>query len=100
MSLPSGPLFTYLGIDFEFPSCDVISNPVAMVTWKRIYHQLPTRVIQKQNVLRINDIQVSDEGLYTCTAKNYLGLYKPNSTCNHGHRFGEIWRLFDATSKV
>ena len=69
-------VFAPQGINFEFPICRVRSNPLADVTWKRIFWKFPKlRSIVNGSSLKISNIQFRDEGFYICEAQNFLGKF-------------------------
>lgn len=65
------------GHDLSLP-CVVKSNPPAKITWRK-NGQPPTRLMGKKVVFKrgklvMNEVMVYDEGNYTCTATNSLGV--------------------------
>lgn len=69
-------LYTYIGADFVFPKCSVISNPPARTSWERGYGTMSSeRFTLKNGSLEIKQVHISDEGFYVMTTKNYLGMY-------------------------
>ena len=69
-------VFAPQGINFQFPLCQVRSNPPAKVTWKRVFWNLPKeRSHVNGSSLKISNVQFSDEGFYICEAQNIFGKY-------------------------
>jgi len=66
-------LFAYIGSTFTFPSCNAVSNPPAVISWKRDIGKMnKSRFSVLDNAVKIFKVHVSDEGFYTCTATNFL----------------------------
>ncbi|XP_045130066.1 basement membrane-specific heparan sulfate proteoglycan core protein-like isoform X13 [Portunus trituberculatus] len=53
--------------------CSVSGDPPPIVTWNKAYEEQSSRVSVENNILRITNAQVSDRGMYVCTAKNEGG---------------------------
>jgi len=70
--------FTYSGLSFTFPACKADANPPALIVWKRDNGQIMdgSRFTISNNAIGISQVQLSDGGLYTCTATNALGTDK------------------------
>jgi len=67
-------LFAYIGSVFTFPICQVVSNPPAVVSWKRGYGKMSkSRFNVSGHTFTILKVKIKDEGFYICTATNYLG---------------------------
>ena len=56
--------------------CEVEGNPQPKVTWLRANFSLlaDKRVVQSAGGLVINDVMLIDDGIYTCEARNILGV--------------------------
>ena len=62
--------------------CEVKGNPVPQVTWLKENFSLPAdrRIMQSRGGLMIRDVTSQDGGLYTCRAKNILGVVTSSGT--------------------
>ncbi|CAH3184247.1 unnamed protein product [Porites evermanni] len=62
--------------------CEVKGNPVPQVTWLKENSSLPAdkRIMQSRGGLMIRDVTSQDGGVYTCRAKNILGVVTSSST--------------------
>ena len=62
--------------------CEVKGNPVPQVTWLRENSSLPAdrRIMQSRGGLMIRDVTSQDGGVYTCRAKNILGVMTSSAT--------------------
>ena len=62
--------------------CEVKGNPVPQVTWLKENSSLPTdrRIMQSRGGLMIRDVTSQDGGVYTCRAKNILGVVTSSAT--------------------
>ena len=62
--------------------CGVKGNPVPQVTWLKKNFSLPSdkRIMQSQGDLVIRDVTSQDGGVYTCRAKNILGVVTSSAT--------------------
>ena len=62
--------------------CEVKGNPVPQVTWLKENSSLPgdKRIMQSRGGLVIRDAMSQDGGVYTCRAKNILGVVTSSVT--------------------
>ena len=62
--------------------CEVKGNPVSQVTWLKENSSLPSdkRIMQSRGGLVIRDVTSQDGGVYTCRAKNILGVVTSSAT--------------------
>ena len=62
--------------------CKVKGNPTPQVTWMKQNSSLPLdkRIIQSRGGLMIRDVTSQDEGVYTCRARNILGVMTSSAT--------------------
>ena len=62
--------------------CEVKGNPVSQVTWLKENSSLPAdkRIMQSIGGLVIRDVMSQDGGVYTCRAKNILGVVTSSAT--------------------
>ncbi|PFX14034.1 Peroxidasin [Stylophora pistillata] len=62
--------------------CLVEGNPEPMVKWLKQNSSLPKekRIVQSRGDLLIMDVTSRDNGMYTCVAKNILGVMKASAT--------------------
>ena len=68
-------VFAPQGIYFQFPICRVRSNPIAKVTWKRVFKPMTSKRFSiRGNSLNISNVQFEDEDYYVCEAENFLGI--------------------------
>jgi len=52
----------------------VTGHPTPVVTWSKLFGQLPQRRVQSNNsIVRLLDVRKSDSDSYLCTATNLLG---------------------------
>ena len=56
--------------------CEVKGNPIPQVTWLKDNSRLTAdkRIVQTRNGLMIRDVTSHDRGVYTCKARNILGV--------------------------
>ena len=74
VSLQPGPKFVTVGSDVTLPTCQVIGQPVPVVTWRKSIGQLPQgRTHYNNSVLQISDVRKTDSDWYFCSAVNLLG---------------------------
>ena len=62
--------------------CGVKGNPVPQVTWLKQNSSLPAdkRIVQSRGGLIISDVTSQDGGMYTCVARNFLGVMTSSAT--------------------
>lgn len=74
ISLPAGPLLAESGKDVKLPQCQVIGYPPPVVSWTKLFGQLPggRTTVQGHN-LTITKADKKDSGTYICTASNAMG---------------------------
>ena len=62
--------------------CKVKGNPTPQVTWMKQNFSLPLdkRITQSRGGLMIRDVTSQDEGVYTCRARNILGVMTSSAT--------------------
>ncbi|CAH3046810.1 unnamed protein product, partial [Porites evermanni] len=62
--------------------CEVKGNPIPQVTWLKVNSRLTTdkRIVQTRNGLMIRDVTSQDGGVYTCKARNILGVVTSSAT--------------------
>ena len=62
--------------------CGVKGNPTPQVTWMKQNSSLPfdKRIIQSRGGLMIRDVTSQDGGVYTCRARNILGVMTSSAT--------------------
>ena len=62
--------------------CEVKGNPVPLVTWLKENSSLPAdkRITQSRGGLVIRDVISQDGGVYSCRAKNILGVVTSSAT--------------------
>ena len=62
--------------------CGVKGNPVPQVTWLKENSSLPSdkRIMQSRGDLVIRDMTSQDGGVYTCRARNILGVVTSSAT--------------------
>ena len=62
--------------------CKVKGNPTPQVTWIKQNSSLPLdkRIIQSRGGLMIRDVTSQDGGVYTCRARNILGVKTSSAT--------------------
>ena len=62
--------------------CDVKGNPTPQVTWLKQNSSLPDdkRIVQSRDALMIKDVMSQDGGMYTCKARNILGMMTSSAT--------------------
>ena len=62
--------------------CEVKGNPKPQVTWLKQNSSLPLdrRIIQSSGGLMITDVTSQDGGMYTCVARNILGVKTSSAT--------------------
>ncbi|XP_022787964.1 hemicentin-1-like [Stylophora pistillata] len=74
ISLPAGPLLAESGKDVKLPQCQVIGYPPPVVSWTKLFGQLPGgRTIVQGHTLTITKADKKDSGTYICTASNAMG---------------------------
>ena len=62
--------------------CEVKGNPVSQITWLKENPGLPAdkRIRQSRGGLMIRDVTSQDGGVYTCRARNILGVVSSSAT--------------------
>ena len=62
--------------------CEVKGNPAPQVMWLKQNSTLPVdkRIVQSGGVLMITDVTSQDGGVYTCKARNILGVMTLSAT--------------------
>ena len=62
--------------------CEVKGNPTPQVTWLKENSRLPAdkRIVQTRGGLMIRDVTSQDGGVYTCKARNILGVVTSSAT--------------------
>ncbi|XP_065654064.1 uncharacterized protein LOC136080802 isoform X4 [Hydra vulgaris] len=75
VSFSSSIFYVDLASNVTFPTCNVLSNPPAKVTWRKGFGEIQKSrsVVSENGNFIITDVQVEDDGFYVCTAENYLG---------------------------
>ena len=74
ISLPAGPIYAESGKDVKLPLCQVIGYPPAVVSWSKLFDQIPGgRATVKGHTLTISKTDKKDSGTYICTASNAIG---------------------------
>jgi len=74
ISLPTGPIYAESGQDVKLPKCRVIGYPPPVVSWTKLFDQLPSeRATVQGHTLTITTTDKKDAGTYICTATNALG---------------------------
>ncbi|PFX27218.1 angiopoietin-related protein 7-like [Stylophora pistillata] len=74
ISLPAGPIYAESGKDVKLPQCQVIGYPPPVVSWTKLFDQLPRgRATVQGNILTISNADKKDSGTYICTASNAMG---------------------------
>ena len=74
ISLPAGPIYAESGKDVKLPLCQVIGYPPAVVSWSKLFDQIPGgRATVKGHTLTISKTDKKDSGAYICTASNAMG---------------------------
>ncbi|KAL9972069.1 hypothetical protein ACROYT_G018308 [Oculina patagonica] len=74
ISLPAGPIYAESGKDVKLPKCQVIGYPPPVVSWTKLFDQLPSgRATVQGQTLTITKTDKKDAGTYICTATNVMG---------------------------
>ena len=62
--------------------CKVRGNPKPQISWLKQNASLPAskRIVQSRGTLMIRDVTSQDGGMYTCQAKNLLGVVTSSAT--------------------
>ena len=62
--------------------CEVKGNPIPQVTWLKENSRLTAdkRIVQTRGGLMIRDVTSQDGGVYTCKARNILGVVTSSAT--------------------
>ena len=82
-SIVSSPVPTVVNkIDVASFQCKVRGNPKPQTTWLKQNSSLPAnkRIVQSRGTLMIRDVTSQDGGMYTCQAKNLLGVVTSSAT--------------------
>ncbi|XP_046397627.1 basement membrane-specific heparan sulfate proteoglycan core protein-like isoform X3 [Ischnura elegans] len=56
--------------------CDVSGDPNAVVSWSKAGEEFASNIQTRANLLRVNNVNPRNGGVYTCTAKTSAGVYK------------------------
>ncbi|KAL9972083.1 hypothetical protein ACROYT_G018324 [Oculina patagonica] len=74
ISLSAGPIYAESGKDVKLPKCRVIGYPPPVVSWTKLFDQLPSgRATVQGQTLTITKTDKKDAGTYICTATNAMG---------------------------
>ena len=74
ISLPAGPIYAESGKGVKLPKCRVIGYPPPVVSWTKLFDQLPSgRATVQGQTLTITKTDKKDAGTYICTATNAMG---------------------------
>ncbi|KAL9972074.1 hypothetical protein ACROYT_G018314 [Oculina patagonica] len=74
ISLPAGPIYAESGKDVKLPKCWVIGYPPPVLSWTKLFDQLPSgRATVQGQTLTITKTDKKDAGTYICTATNVMG---------------------------
>ncbi|XP_078371581.1 angiopoietin-related protein 7-like [Oculina patagonica] len=74
ISLPAGPIYAESGKDVKLPKCQVIGYPPPVISWTKLFDQLPSgRATVQVQTLTITKTDKKDAGTYICTATNAMG---------------------------
>ena len=82
-SIVSPPTSTVVNeTDVASFQCKVRGNPKPKITWLKQNASLPAskRIVQSRGTLMIRDVTSQDGGMYTCQAKNILGVVQSSVT--------------------
>ena len=62
--------------------CEIKGNPIPQVTWLKEHSRLiaDKRIVRTRNGLIIRDVTSQDGGVYTCKARNILGVVTSSAT--------------------
>ncbi|KAJ7388497.1 G2F domain, partial [Desmophyllum pertusum] len=67
ITLPAGPIYTESGKDVKLPKCWVIGYPPPVVSWTKLFDQLPGgRATVQGHTLTITKTDKKDAGTYIC----------------------------------
>ena len=68
--------------DIASLQCEVKGNPTPQVTWLKQNSSIPLdkRIVQSRGGLMIQDVKSQDGGVYTCRARNILGVLTASGT--------------------
>ena len=68
--------------DAAWFQCKVRGNPMPQITWLKRNSSIPTnkRIVHSRDTLMIRDVTSQDGGMYTCQAKNILGVVTSAAT--------------------
>ena len=73
--LARGPIYVKEGDNVTLPQCHVIGHPSPIVTWRRLYRDIPRqRVRVTQGSVTILSTVKGDGGTFVCEASNLLGI--------------------------
>jgi len=74
ISLLPGPIYAESGKNVQLPKCRVIGYPAPVVSWTKLFDQLPTgRATVEGHTSTIAKTDKKDAGTYICTASNAIG---------------------------
>ena len=74
VSIHPRPLYVIEGSNGTLPTCHVTGHPTPVVTWRKLFGQLPQARVQSNNsVMQLFDVRKVDSADYICTATNLLG---------------------------
>ena len=74
ISLLPGPIYAESKKNVQLPKCRVIGYPPPVVSWTKLFDQLPTgRATVEGQTLTITKADRKDAGAYICTASNAMG---------------------------
>lgn len=68
-----------IGEDVQF-TCEVGGEPAAAVSWSRMNTGLPPNAQTQGNILRINNVQADNGGVYQCTVTTANGVFEESYT--------------------
>ncbi|KAG2459685.1 PGBM protein, partial [Polypterus senegalus] len=66
-------------VEFE---CEAIGDPKPVISWSKVDGDLPSHIMVKEGMLRIDQVKESDAGHYRCTATNEVGSVQSEVVLN------------------
>ncbi|XP_025835855.1 basement membrane-specific heparan sulfate proteoglycan core protein-like [Agrilus planipennis] len=80
--------------------CNVSGFPPPTIKWTKVGDALPPNAQQIGSVLRINNVQISDRGVYVCVASNDVGIAQASSIIEIDRREAPVVEIYPSKTQT